>query len=141
MMVTELLQRAHDLGLQLEPRAGGYLAIHPASKLPSDLADALRSHKTDLLSLLATSAVASAMVSSPMVPTPMVPTRKGWQSVPPSDLPFVPLKPRPTPTRHKLVVAYLSRQCCDRQLREWLIWRKAAYLETTFKTWDNNLLT
>ena len=136
MTVVELLQRAHDLGLQLEPRDGGCLAVHPASKLPPDLADDLRHHKTEILGLLATSAVASAMV-----PSPMVPTRKGWQSVPPADLPFVPLKPTPTPEQHKLVIAYLSRQCGDRQLREWLIWRKATYLETTFKTWDNNLLT
>jgi hypothetical protein len=40
------------------------------------------------------------------------------------------------PGRHKLVIAYLSRQCGDRQLREWLTRRKAAYLETTFKTWE-----
>jgi len=35
----------------------------------------------------------------------------------------------------------MLRQCGDRQLREWLTRRKAAYLETTFKTWDSGLLT
>jgi len=130
MTAVELLQRAHDLGLQLEPRDGGWLAVRPASKLPPDLADALRRHKTEVISLL-----------SPMVASAMVSTRKGWQSVPPLDLPFVPLKPRPTSARYKLVIAYLSRQCGDHQLREWLTRRKAAYAETTFKTWDSGLLT
>ena len=61
--------------------------------------------------------------------------------MPPLDLPLVPLKPTPTPARRELVIAFLSRQCSDRQLREWLTRRKAAYLETTFKTWDSSLLT
>ena len=121
MTAVELLQRAHGLGIQLEPRDGGWLAIRPASKLPPDLAVDLRLQKTEIISLLSSC--------------------RGWQSVPPPDLPFVPLKPRPTPARNKLVIAYLSRQCSDRQLREWLIRRKAAYFETTFKTWDNGLLT
>ena len=121
MTAVELLQRAYDLGLQLEPRDGGWLAVRPASKLPPDLADALRRHKTEVLSLISSC--------------------RGWQSVPPPDLPFVPLKPTPTPARHKLVIAYLSRQCGDRQIREWLTRRKAAYFEATFKTWDSGLLT
>ena len=125
MTAAELVQRANDLGLQLEPRDGGWLAVRPASKLPPDLAADLRHHKTEVLRFL----------------SPMVALRKEWQSVPPPDLPFVPLKPRPTPARHKLIIAYLSRQCGDPQLREWLIHRKAAYLETTFKTWDSGLLT
>ena len=136
MTAVELVQCAHDLGLQVEPRDGGWLAVRPASKLPPDLAADLRRHKTEIISLLAGSSVASAMV-----PSPMVPARKGWQSVPPPDLPFVALKPSPTPARRKLVIAYLSRQCGDRQLREWLTRRKAAYYETSFKIWDSGLLT
>jgi hypothetical protein len=136
MTAVELLQRAHDLGLQLEPQDGDRLAVRPASKLPPDLADALRYHKTELLGLLATSAVIFPNGGSPEGPL-----RKGWQSVPPPDLPMVPLKPRPTPTRHKLVIDYMLRQCGDQHLREWLTRRKAAYFETTFKTWDSGLLT
>ncbi|MGA2686377.1 MAG: hypothetical protein ABSF51_15160 [Verrucomicrobiota bacterium] len=126
MTAADLLKWARGLGLQLEPRAGGGLAVRPATKLPSDLADALRRHKTGIISLLADSSVS---------------LRKEWQSVPPLDLPLVPLKPTPTPARRELVIAFLSRQCSDRQLREWLTRRKAAYLETTFKTWDSSLLT
>jgi len=92
MTAVELLQRAHDLGLQLEPRTGGWLAVRPASKLPPDLAAALRRHKTEVISLLSL----------------MVPARKGWQSVPPGDLPLVPLKPHPTPVQQKMVIANVA---------------------------------
>ena len=68
MTDAELLQCAHDLGLQLEPRDGGWLAVRPASKLPPDLAADLRRHKTEVLGLLATSAVIFLKSASPEGP-------------------------------------------------------------------------
>ncbi len=120
MTAAELLQRSRDLGFQVEPRGGGWLAVRPASKLPPDLADELRRHKTEILSLL-------------------IPSR-GWQSLPPPDLPLVALKPSPTPARYDLVISYLSRQCGNRYLREWLTRRKTAYFQTIARTWDRPLL-
>lgn len=120
MIAADLLQRARGLGLQLEPRAAGGLAIRPASKLPPDLAADLRCHKADVISLLNSC--------------------RGWQSVPPSDLPPVALKPNPTIEQRELVIAYQSRQCANRQLREWLTNRKATYYSTIAKTWDCGLL-
>jgi hypothetical protein len=76
MTATELLNQARGLGLQLESRDGGGLAVRPASKLPPDLAANLRHHKAEVLGLLASQIVASAMMPSPMVPSPMVPARK-----------------------------------------------------------------
>ena len=120
MIAADLLQRARGLGLQLEPRAAGGLAIRPASKLPPDLAADLRCHKAEVISLLNSC--------------------RGWQSVPPSDLPLVALKPNPTTAQRELVIAYHSRQCGKPQLREWLTRRKSAYYTTIGKTWDCGLL-
>ena len=52
MTAVELLQRVRDLGLRLEPRDGGRLAVRPASKLPPDLAAELRHHKSQVIGLL-----------------------------------------------------------------------------------------
>ena len=120
MIAADLLQRARGLGLQLEPRAAGGLAIRPASKLPPDLAADLSCHKAEVISLLNSC--------------------RGWQSVPPSDLPLVALKPNPTTEQRELVIAYQSRQCGKLELREWLTNRKAAYYSTIAKTWDCGLL-
>ena len=120
MTAAALLQRARDLGFQLEPRDGCWLAVCPASKLPPALADDLRRHKAEILRLLNPS--------------------RGWGSLPPLDLPLVTLKPCPTPARRDLVISYLSRQCGDRPLREWLTRRKAVYFQTTAGTWDRRLL-
>ena len=120
MIAADLLQRARGLGLQLEPRAPGGLAIRPASKLPPDLAADLRCHKAEVISLLSRC--------------------RGWQSIPPRDLPLVALKPNPNMTQRELVIAYQSRQCGNRQLREWLTNRKATYYSTIAKTWDCGLL-
>lgn len=109
MIAVTLIQRARDLGLQLEPRDGGRLAVRPASQLPPHLADDLRRHKAEILDLL----------------TP----RRGWQSVPPSDLPLLPLTPSLSPARRQLVIAYLSRQCSHLPLRDWLAQRKARYAD------------
>lgn len=125
MNAADLIQQARGLGLQIEPRAGGGLAIRPATKLPSELAAELRRLKTEILDLLAGSSVASAIV-----PSPMVALRKEWQSVPPKNLELVMLKPIPCPVHCKLIIAYLTRQCGDRQLREWLTRRKTDYFET-----------
>jgi hypothetical protein len=120
MTAADLLQRARGLGLQLEPREGGGLAIRPASKLPPDLADDLRRHKTEVIALLNSC--------------------RGWQSVPPLDLELIALKPGPTTARQELVIAYQTRQCNNRHLREWLTRRKRDYFVTVGKTWDGNLL-
>jgi hypothetical protein len=62
--VTHLtLSDAQDLGLQVEPRDGGWLAVRPASKLPAALAANLRLQKSEIISLL------SPMVASAMVPS------------------------------------------------------------------------
>jgi len=47
----------------------------------------------------------------------------------------------PTPAYHDLVIAPLTRQCDNPQLREWLTRRKAGYFETVGKTGDCRLLT
>ena len=120
MTAADLLQRARGLGLQLEPRAGGWLAVRPASKLPPDLAADLCCQKAEVISLLNSC--------------------RGWQSVPPSDLPLVTLKPFPTTLQRDLVIAYQSRQCGKLELREWLTNRKASYYATIAKTWDCGLL-
>jgi hypothetical protein len=117
---AELLQHARNFGLQLEPRDGGRLAVRPASKLPPDLADELRCHKTVLLSLLTPS--------------------RGWQSLPPLDLPLVALRPSPTPAQRDLVIAYLSRQCANQHLRSWLTRRKTLYYQTISPPWHPHLL-
>jgi hypothetical protein len=135
MTAADLLQRARGLGLQLEPRAGDGLAVRPASKLPPDLADALRRHKTEVISLLAGSSVASVKV-----PSSMVALRKEWQSVPPNNLELVTLKPSPTTLQRELVIAYLTRQCGNRQLREWLTRRKADYFVSVGRNWESAIL-
>jgi hypothetical protein len=65
----------------------------------------------------------------------------GSESIPPPDLPLVPLKPTPTPAQRKMVTAYLTRQCGNAQLREWLTRRKSAYASTPMNTWDPTLVT
>ncbi len=144
MTAADLLQRARGLGLQLEPRAGGGLAVRPASKLPSELADELRRHKTEVLVLLTTTAVKSA--------SPKKAGRKDCRfgTTPPEGLSgfkfplsgFNGGRPQgpPTTARRDLVIAYLTRQCDDRQLREWLTQRKAHYFATIGMNWDSALL-
>ncbi len=51
MTAPDLFRRAAALGLRLEPR-GDRLAVIPGSRLPAELADSLRQHKTELLMLL-----------------------------------------------------------------------------------------
>jgi hypothetical protein len=46
------------------------------------------------------------------------PPRKGWQSLPPPDLPLVALMPTPTPAQRQLVLAYVRRQSTCQQLRD-----------------------
>lgn len=130
MTVAELIQHVGNLGFQLEPRPNGILAVIPASKLPAELADELRHHKTDIIRLLA-EAVA------------MVPARKGWGAVPPEKLELVTFKPYPTPVNHDLITAYVSRQCVNgnRELRDWLTRRRAAYIGLTAGTWSASLIT
>ena len=135
MTAAELIQHVGNLGFRLEPRPGDGLAVRPASKLPAELADELRHHKTDIIRLLVTS-----MVTFPNSASPEGPARKGWGVVPPRDLPLVALKPNPSTAQRELVIAYQSRQCGNPQLREWLTRRKAAYYTSFGKTWDCGLL-
>ena len=128
MTAAELIQHVGNLGFRLEPRSGGGLAVRPASKLPAELADELRHYKTEILGLLATTAVISPKSASPKGPL-----CKGWGAVPPADLPLVALKPNPTTAQRELVIAYQSRQCGNPQLREWLTRRKSAYYTTIGK--------
>jgi hypothetical protein len=135
MTAAHLLERAYSLGLRIEPREGGGLAVQPASRLPPHLAAALRAHKHELIGLLTASAFA------PVATTREAQPRKGWQSLPPHDLPLVALKPTPTPAQRQLIIAYLRRQCTSHQLRDWLTKRRAAYQTTTGSTWDKTLLS
>ncbi len=91
----------------------GGLAVKPASKLPTALAAKLRSHKSEIITLLA--------------------LRRGWQSIPPLNLALVMLKPNPTPANRDLIVAYLARQCAlgNAELRAWLSHRRASFWRGT----------
>jgi hypothetical protein len=51
MIANDLWNRAVALGLRLEPR-GDRLAVIPGAHCPPDLAEALRRHKAELLTLL-----------------------------------------------------------------------------------------
>jgi hypothetical protein len=135
MTATDLLDRAHSLGLRLGPREGGGLGVQPASRLPPDLAADLRAHKHEVIALLAN--LASSGVAAPQQEQPS----RGWHFLPPNDLPLVALKSTPTPARCQLVVAYVRRQCTHQQLRDWLTQRRTAYQTTIGSTWDKPLLS
>ena len=117
---VELYQRAVRLGLRLEPRAHGKLAVIPGDRVPPDFAEVLRQHKAELL----------AWLSRPPGP--------GWQSVPPSDLPLNPEMPRPTPHDRERIIAFMLRQGCEfpGQLTAWLVRREAAYYDGPGRRWD-----
>ena len=136
MTAAELIPYAGQLGFRLEPRPGAGLAVRPASKLPVELADELRRHKTEIIRLL-TENIDRVLTA---VPVPTVALCKEWGAVPPLDLPLVGLKPNPNGIQRELVIAYQSRQCGHSQLREWLTNRKSAYYATIGKTWDCGLL-
>jgi len=134
MTAAELIQHVASLGFRLEPRPGDGLAVRPASKLPTELADELRHHKSEILRLLTEAVVA---------PVPKVDLCKEWGAVPPYNLELVPLKPTPKPTNRDLITAYLARQCAlgNLELRAWLTCRRAAYVELTAGTWDTSHIT
>ena len=140
MTAVELLQRARDLGLRLEPRDGGRLAVCPASKLPPALAAELRHHKSQVIGLLTGPMDARADAGPAGLTVHTAALRREWQSVPPADLPLVTLKPSTAPSNQELVIAYLSRQCAHQPLREWLTRRKVAYGETIAATWHRRLI-
>ncbi len=56
MTVSELFERATELGLRIEPR-GDRLAVIPASRCPLDFANVLRGHKRELLDWLETRSI------------------------------------------------------------------------------------
>jgi hypothetical protein len=110
-------------------------ASQPASRLPPGLAADLRAHKQEVIALLTGLAATSVAAAQQEQPS------RGWQSLPPDDLPLVTLKPSPTPAQRELVTAYVRRQCTCQQLRDWLTWRRTAYLTTIGSTWDKALLS
>jgi hypothetical protein len=135
MTAAHLLERAHSLGLRIEPREGGGLAVHPASRLPPELATGLRAHKHEIIPLL------TGFAATRVAAVQQEQTSRGWQSLPPDDLPLVTLKPSPTPAQRQLVMAYVRRQCTRQELRDWLTQRRTAYLATIGSTWDRGLLS
>ena len=121
MTLTEIYREAARRGLRLET-AGDKLAVYPKGKLAEfpDFADVLLVHKPALLAWLSNR------------PCP------GWQSVPPSDLPLVTLRPNPGPQDRERVIAYLRRQTSDRPgpLCAWPVRRENAYYDGPGRTWD-----
>lgn len=120
---SELLSRARELGLRLEP-AGDRLAVVPGDRCPPDFADELRQHKAELLNWL----------SRPPCP--------GWRAVPPDNLPLNPVMPRPTVARREAVIAYMLRQGCNQPgpLTAWLVGRETACYAGPGRHWDCGLL-
>ncbi|HLX95939.1 MAG TPA: hypothetical protein VKU37_09350 [Verrucomicrobiae bacterium] len=119
MTPLELCHEAARHGLRLEPR-GDKLAVIPATRVPPAFADALRQHKIELLNWLS------------QAPCP------GWQAVPPDNLPFNPVMPRPLPHDRERVIGYLLRQGCGSHdpLTAWLLRRECAYYDGTGQRWD-----
>ena len=74
-------------------RPVGGLVVRPASKLPAQLADELRRHKSENIRLLTENAV---MVPS-VAPVPSVALCQEWVAVPPYNPELVALKPTPMP--------------------------------------------
>lgn len=110
MSPAELYRRAAELGLELEP-AGDKLAVRPKGKCPPDFADLLRQHKAELLSWLTK------------------PPCRGWQAIPPDDLPMDPAEPSPTMAQARTVMGYVMRQIGDTPgaLCEWCLRREFVY--------------
>ena len=119
MTAANLLKRASVLGLKLEVRADR-LAVIPGDRVPPDLLDDLRQHKAELLVMLGQL------------------SRRGWQALPPNNLPLVTIKPRPIPADRWMVVDYLLRQTCGKpgELTAWLVERENAYFEGPGQKWD-----
>ena len=119
MTAQDLFQEANRRGLRLET-VGDKLAVTPANRCPPDFAATLKAHKAELLDWL----------NRPPCP--------GWGSVPPADLPLIPVEPRPTPHDRQLVVSYLLRQGADRPgpLAAWLVRRESEYYDGPGKHWD-----
>jgi hypothetical protein len=113
MNAVSLLLRAQALGLRLEPRGPDKLAVIPAGKCPSEFADLLRQHKTELLAWLTS------------LPCP------GWGAVPPADLPLNPLPPCLGTANTRRIVDFVVRQIGDEPgpLCEWCLRRETAYWE------------
>ena len=72
MIAAELIPYARHLGFRLEPRPGAGLVVSPASRLPAELADELRHHKTEIIRLLTETAGTSDSDSPLPAETPML---------------------------------------------------------------------
>lgn len=121
MTAIELYDLATKQGLRLEAR-GDKLAVIPRDRVSPDLAETLRQHKTELLDWL----------SRP----------RGWQALPPDNLPLSPDPPSPTARDRKRMIAYLLGQGCDRpgELTAWLVRRENDYFAGPGAKWDCGLI-
>lgn len=115
----DIYQEAARRGLRLEP-AGDKLAVFPKGKCTPDFADVLRANKPALLEWLSRQ------------PCP------GYGTVPPSDLPVVNVKSRPSIHSRELVIHYILRQTDNRanELSAWLARRETHYFDGPGGGWD-----
>ena len=52
MSIEALITRCRRMGIKLAPGPGGKLRVSPADRLPEDLREELKCHKTEVLALL-----------------------------------------------------------------------------------------
>jgi hypothetical protein len=122
---SELVRRAEHLGLRLERRPNGKLAvISSTGVLPAEFIEELRPVKSDVLDLLDAR------------------TCPGWGTVPPDNLRLQRTKPHPDAEDRELVLGYLLRQGAGRPcpLAAWLMRREEAYFNGLGAKWDCGLL-